>query len=569
MAEPPSKRARTTPSKSSSNEAAANNEAASTNATPREDLRALANVLNQQQTRTPLRAASAGPSHTPSTAAPQPARTPRAINARQFPVARRVGAPTTPHAIRALQARRDAALAASGGRKNRRRSIVQQQETPRDILRALSRRLAPISQRIIPSPDYQQMTTRRRPEGDDLDEGPDLPRPRLSMPINEDEDDSFHEAPPRLSLALEDMDTTAHSLEGGRRAVSEDPRPRLSMARLRLSERFGDDMDVLSEEGGAEMYDGTIGPLVFDGEPDDVLGEEITTRFEDDTTQELRAMLASRRRSRVSDIDQPAGADLDDEPTFRFKMPGSRDPSLLFPQQEEEEDEQEAADDEGVAEDEDAVDEEDAEDAVEGAADALPAAGEEDEEDYETEPDADQDVEIEEDEQALESQLRQGSIPRSASPSSRPKKQTTARRKSLKVSRYGTPYPSLPSSVTKRLATSFARLHSGPTTKLSKDTLDAISQASDWFFEQIGEDLASYAEHAGRKTIEEADVLTLMNRQRQVNASTTPFSLAQKYLPRELLQEIRMPQATLKSKRSTARKRNRMEMETIDEEAEE
>lgn len=125
------------------------------------------------------------------------------------------------------------------------------------------------------------MTTRRRPEGDDLDEGPDLPRPRLSMPINEDEDDSFHEAPPRLSLALEDMDTTAHSLEGGRRAVSEDPQPRLSMARLRLSERFGDDMDVLSEEGGAEMYDGTIGPLVFDGEPDDVLGEEITTRFEE------------------------------------------------------------------------------------------------------------------------------------------------------------------------------------------------------------------------------------------------------------------------------------------------
>lgn len=60
-----------------------------------------------------------------------------------------------------------------------------------------------------------------------------------------------------------------------------------------------------------------------------------------------------------------------------------------------------------------------------------------------------------------------------------------------------------------------------------------------------------------------------IRRQRQVNASTTPFSLAQKYLPRELLQEIRMPQATLKSKRSTARKRNRMEMETIDEEAEE
>jgi hypothetical protein len=30
-------------------------------------------------------------------------------------------------------------------------------------------------------------------------------------------------------------------------------------------------------------------------------------------------------------------------------------------------------------------------------------------------------------------------------------------------------------------------------------------------------------------------------RQRQTSASTTPFSLAQRHLPRELLQELRMP----------------------------
>jgi hypothetical protein len=29
-------------------------------------------------------------------------------------------------------------------------------------------------------------------------------------------------------------------------------------------------------------------------------------------------------------------------------------------------------------------------------------------------------------------------------------------------------------------------------------------------------------------------------RQRQANATTTPFALAQKYLPRELLQDLRM-----------------------------
>ncbi|KAH8162061.1 hypothetical protein CIB48_g6165 [Xylaria polymorpha] len=66
-------------------------------------------------------------------------------------------------------------------------------------------------------------------------------------------------------------------------------------------------------------------------------------------------------------------------------------------------------------------------------------------------------------------------------------------------------------------------------------------QATDWFFEQLGDDLSAYAKHAGRKTIDESDMITLMRRQRQTNASTTPFALAQRYLPRELLQELRMP----------------------------
>lgn len=215
-------------------------------------------------------------------------------------------------------------------------------------------------------------------------------------------------------------------------------------------------------------------------------------------------MLASRRRSRASDINLPAGADLDDEPTFRFTMPQrSRDPSILLPQLDDEEDE----DAEGEDEDEGAVV------AADEPADAvLGVDGEE--ADYETDPDADldQEMEVEEDEQVSAPHLRQSSIRRSLSPAANPKKQSQARRKSLQISRYGTAYPSLPSSVVKRLATSFARLHSGPATKLGKDTLDAISQASDWFFEQVGEDLASYAEHAGRKTIEDADVVALMSR---------------------------------------------------------
>lgn len=206
----------------------------------------------------------------------------------------------------------------------------------------------------------------------------------------------------------------------------------------------------------------------------------------------------------MSDINLPAGANLDDEPTFRFTMPTrSRDPSILLPVQDDDEDED--------AEDE--VDEQDAVTEAEEGPAGIPAGDDDEEEevDYETDPDGDLDQEMEVQE-ASTLHLRQASIPRSASPTLQSKKQAQARRKSLKISRYGTSYPSLPSSVVKRIATSFARLHSGPTTKLSKDTLDAISQASDWYFEQVGEDLSSYAEHAGRKTIEEADVVALMSR---------------------------------------------------------
>ena len=37
------------------------------------------------------------------------------------------------------------------------------------------------------------------------------------------------------------------------------------------------------------------------------------------------------------------------------------------------------------------------------------------------------------------------------------------------------------------------------------------------------------------------DPIRPFSRQGQINSSTTPFSLAQRYLPRELLQEMRMP----------------------------
>lgn len=85
-------------------------------------------------------------------------------------------------------------------------------------------------------------------------------------------------------------------------------------------------------------------------------------------------------------------------------------------------------------------------------------------------------------------------------------------RKEKKISRHGIPVPNLPAGVVKKLATRFARTGAGSKTKLNKAAMAAIEQASSWFFEQASEDLAAYSKHAGRKTIDESDVTTLMRR---------------------------------------------------------
>lgn len=95
--------------------------------------------------------------------------------------------------------------------------------------------------------------------------------------------------------------------------------------------------------------------------------------------------------------------------------------------------------------------------------------------------------------------------PKDPQPRPRPKKV-------LKVSRHGIPYPSLPANVVKKLAMNFARSGGRGKPQISKDTLEAIMEASDWFFEQVSDDLGAYATHAGRRMINESDMITLMKR---------------------------------------------------------
>ncbi|KAK7207603.1 centromere kinetochore component CENP-T-domain-containing protein [Myxozyma melibiosi] len=93
----------------------------------------------------------------------------------------------------------------------------------------------------------------------------------------------------------------------------------------------------------------------------------------------------------------------------------------------------------------------------------------------------------------------------------------------------------LPRRLVKDLAKSLSSL---PT---SVDGMNAIMAASEVYFKQVSEDLTAYAQHASRKTIDEADVVLLLKRQRLLNSKATVYGLAHKYLPNELVSEIRIP----------------------------
>ena len=125
--------------------------------------------------------------------------------------------------------------------------------------------LAPTSQRIRSSPQEKPEQEQEqeqdlkppqpRDEIDELDNEPELERPRLSFPIEDvDDDDGSPEIPaPRLSLAFDDEDVT---VEYPMRDISERDRARLSMMSAggpRLSENFADTTRLESgSEGGDE-----------------------------------------------------------------------------------------------------------------------------------------------------------------------------------------------------------------------------------------------------------------------------------------------------------------------------
>ena len=181
---------------------------------------------------------------------------------------------TTPHAraaIRAMDQRR-AALFTPG--RTRRRSLREQRETPRDLLRNLSRVLAPTSKvvRTSSSPDT--------PAGDndatlppfaeeDEDEDDDFPieRPRFSLPLGPEEDDDDDLKPPRLS-GFEEDNYTMQSIELPRRAIM-DNTIRSSLGSMRYSDYAGP--EIHSDDVGIDS--GFFPPPALDDSAEVVMEE--------------------------------------------------------------------------------------------------------------------------------------------------------------------------------------------------------------------------------------------------------------------------------------------------------
>lgn len=115
-------------------------------------------------------------------------------------------------------------------------------------------------------------------------------------------------------------------------------------------------------------------------------------------------------------------------------------------------------------------------------------------------------------------------------------------RKKLKLTRHGTTVPSLPPSLIKRIAID-ARTRVGKKKPiLGKDHVKALEQATEWFFEQVGEDLEAYSSHARRrKRVTGDDMLTLIRRQRLCGKPGELAKLAKEWLPRKVLEELHLP----------------------------
>ena len=74
------------------------------------------------------------------------------------------------------------------------------------------------------------------------------------------------------------------------------------------------------------------------------------------------------------------------------------------------------------------------------------------------------------------------------------------------------PTKKFPARITKRIASTFARSMGSKSTIIDEEALEAIGEAIDQYFGHLSNDLGVLAYHAGRKKIDESDVIAVMMR---------------------------------------------------------
>lgn len=115
------------------------------------------------------------------------------------------------------------------------------------------------------------------------------------------------------------------------------------------------------------------------------------------------------------------------------------------------------------------------------------------------------------------------------------------RRKRLKLTKHNIAVPCLPTSLIKRVAMQTQLDLNRKRPAFGKDHVAALEQATEWFFEQIGEDLAAFAEHGRKKRVDASDALLLIKRQRcfdKAEEGNELRRLARKWCEKDVAKEI-------------------------------
>ena len=286
-------------------------------------------------------------------------------------------------------------------------------------------------------------------------------QPRFSIAIDEENSDvdSFCDAPPRLSTLVDECESTSRSVERPRRALSEQFPGRLSRGNLRESDRISNISNLALNEDPRQPDDDGFVEYPFTMYEIDKLALSLA-RFKllmycSDNASDVQLAISEHReaQSRHSGI---VGRELEYNANTLSPFP------LIIPN---------------------------IKSMISTPERPSPAQRNTDRSILDSFNIGVQDAELKE-------------IPKSRPRSTRVSKN----------SRHGVFCPVLPAANTKAVASRFLTSLGGRRSSVGKNVLQAIVDAGDEFFAQLGKDLEAFASHAGRKKIDESDVITVLKR---------------------------------------------------------